>query len=70
MQLKDATDCINVVICDISGTLDKKMMKKIAKVKIQSVMSEWSLRCGKNWESNYLVRDYKEIEFKDENIQE
>ena len=70
MQLKDATDSINVVISDISGTLDKKMMKKIAKVKIQSVISEWSLICGKNWESNYLVIDYQDIVFKNDNIQE
>ena len=68
LQLKDATDTINIVISNFQGCIDEALIGKVIKVNIQKIVSEWSLICGKTWETTYIITNRQDIEFADINL--
>jgi len=62
LQIIDATDSINVVICNSRYLTNEAMIGKIVKVKTpQKIISEWSVVCGTSWDTMYLTIDYNDI---------
>ena len=66
----DATESINIAICNSRYSTNESMIGKIVKLEtLQMIISEWSIVSGSVWDNMYLAVNFNDIKVENHEIE-